>query len=54
MRMSFDELDDVLQEYSARFRCRLDNARLPEAQRVDCLDPATPKAGTANGAGSRP
>ena len=26
-------------EYGARLRCRLDNAKLPEAQWVDCTNP---------------
>ncbi|MGI9308889.1 MAG: DUF3313 family protein [Gammaproteobacteria bacterium] len=44
-RMDFDEFRDIVQEYSARFACRLDNARKAEAQKVDCLDDAVLKAG---------
>jgi hypothetical protein len=36
-RMDFDEFRAVLQQYAARFACRLDNAKLPEAQQVDCM-----------------
>lgn len=38
-RMDMDEFRASLQEYGARLRCRLDNAKLPEAQWVDCLNP---------------
>jgi hypothetical protein len=35
-RYDFDELRLELQFYSARVACRLDNARTPDAQQVDC------------------
>jgi hypothetical protein len=37
-RMDFDEFRAVLQGYGARFSCRLENAKLPEPQQVDCMD----------------
>ena len=43
-RLDMDELRATVQEYSARFACRLDNSRVPEAQRIDCYDPAARKA----------
>ncbi len=38
VRMEFDQLDAMMQEFSSRFRCRLDNARMPAAGKIDCLD----------------
>jgi len=38
-RLEFDELKALVDEYGERARCRLDNARVPAAQQVDCLDP---------------
>jgi len=37
-RMDFDEFRAVLQEYGARFACRLENAKRPESQQIDCMD----------------
>jgi hypothetical protein len=37
-RMDFDEFRAVLQEYGVRFSCRLENTKLPEPQRIDCMD----------------
>ncbi len=37
-RMDFDEFRAILQEYGARFSCRLENAKTPEAQQIDCMD----------------
>ncbi len=37
-RMDFDEFRAVLQEYGARFSCRLENSKLPESQQIDCFD----------------
>lgn len=34
---SWEDLDGVFQLFGKRLRCRLDNSRLPEAERVDCL-----------------
>lgn len=45
MRMDFDELTALVNEYGARMRCSLDNARVAEESRVDCLDPAARAAG---------
>jgi hypothetical protein len=39
LRMDFDELSAQMKEFGGRLRCRLDNSRVPEAQRIDCLDP---------------
>jgi hypothetical protein len=38
VRIDFEQLDSQMKEFGARLRCRLDNSKLPEAQRVDCLD----------------
>lgn len=38
VRMDFDELDAQMKEFGRRLRCRLDNARVPESQQIDCLD----------------
>jgi hypothetical protein len=37
-RMDFDEFRAVLQMYGARFACRLENAKKPESQQIDCMD----------------
>ena len=48
-RMDMDEFRSTIAEYGARLRCRLDNARMPEAQWIDCADPKARQArdGTA-------
>lgn len=38
-RLDMEELRATVDEYGARFACRLDNAKLPAEQRVDCYDP---------------
>ncbi len=38
VRIDFDEFRAIVQEYGARLACSLDNAKMPEAQRIDCLD----------------
>jgi hypothetical protein len=38
-RMDFDEFAATLREYADRLRCRLDNSKLPEAERIDCATP---------------
>ena len=43
-RMDMDEFHGTVQEYSARFRCRFDNSRVPQAERIDCYDPAARQA----------
>jgi hypothetical protein len=48
-RMTFDQFKSHVDEYSARLACRLDNARRPPDQRVNCIDPP---AGNAPGGGS--
>ena len=40
MRLDFDELTAMVDEYGARLRCSLDNSSLPEDKRINCLDPA--------------
>ena len=42
-RMTFDDFKAHVEEYSDRMACRLDNARRPAEQRVDCTDPAVRK-----------
>ena len=37
-RMNMDQFRAKLDEWSGRLRCRLDNAKLPEAQWIDCTD----------------
>ena len=37
-RMDFDEFRAILQEYGARLACRLDNSKMQESQRIDCVD----------------
>lgn len=44
MRMDFDQLSGQMKEFGGRLRCRLDNARVPAAQQIDCLDPAARSA----------
>jgi hypothetical protein len=39
-RMDLDEFRVTLTYYADRLRCRLDNSKLPEAQRIDCTDAA--------------
>jgi hypothetical protein len=39
-RMDFDEFDKDIKSFASRLRCRLDNAHVPAAQQIDCLDPA--------------
>ena len=36
-RMDMDEFNETIATYGARLSCRLDNAKLPEAQWVDCF-----------------
>jgi hypothetical protein len=36
-RIDFKEFQQTLGVYASRFRCRLDNAKLPAAQQQDCL-----------------
>lgn len=45
VRIDFDELTAMVNEYGARLRCNLDNARVLPEQRVDCLDPAARAGG---------
>lgn len=39
-RMEFKEFDADIKSFASRLRCRLDNAHVPAAQQIDCLDPA--------------
>ena len=49
-RMDMAEFRAHINEYASRLRCRLDNARLPKAENIDCTDPKARQAreGTAN------
>ncbi len=38
VRMDFDQLDAQMKDFGSRLRCRLDNARVPASQQIDCLD----------------
>ena len=40
VRIDFDEFREIVFEYGARIRCHFDNGDLPEAQWIDCADPA--------------
>lgn len=40
VRIDFDELAALVNEYGARMRCGLDNARVAPEQQINCLDPA--------------
>ena len=42
-RIDMNEFNETIASYGTRFRCRLDNAKLPEAQWKDSLNPQ-PKA----------
>lgn len=42
-RLDMNALRVVVSEYADRLHCRLDNSRLPEAQWIDCSDPAARK-----------
>ncbi len=37
-RMDFDEFRSIVQEYGARLACRLDNAKQPKPQQIDCVN----------------
>lgn len=43
-RMDMDSFAATIGEYASRLRCRLDNAKLPEAQWIDCTDAAARSA----------
>jgi hypothetical protein len=49
-RMEFKEFDADIKSFASRLRCRLDNAHMPAAQQIDCLDPAARQAREASGA----
>lgn len=38
VRMDFDQLDAQMKDFGSRLRCRLDNARAPAGQQIDCFD----------------
>ena len=42
--IKFDAMVATTNELSERFACRLDNGRVPAAQRIDCVDPVARKA----------
>lgn len=43
-RMDMDKFRATLREYASRLHCRLDNAKLPESQWIDCTDPEARRA----------
>jgi len=43
-RIEFEQVRALVDEYGARARCHVDNARLPENQQVNCLLPAAREA----------
>ncbi len=43
-RMDFGEFRAVVQEYGARLACQLDNSKMQESQRIDCVDDAALEA----------
>jgi hypothetical protein len=43
-KMTFSQFEAVIDTYGERTACRLDNARLPQAQWIDCSDPDAVKA----------
>ena len=49
-RMDMAEFRAHINEYASRLRCRLDNAKLPKAESIDCTDPKARQAreGTAD------
>jgi hypothetical protein len=48
-RIDFDKLNADIKSFASRLRCRLDNAHVPAAQQIDCLDPAARAAREAKG-----
>ena len=42
--MDMKEFQAEIQEYASRLSCQLDNAKLPQAQRIDCTDPKARQA----------
>lgn len=43
-RMDMKEFQTQIHEYASRLSCQLDNAKLPQAQRIDCTDPKARQA----------
>ena len=43
-RMDMEEFRAQINEYASRLSCRLDNAKLPQAQNIDCTDPKARQA----------
>jgi hypothetical protein len=43
-RMDMAAFRTHIHEYASRLRCRLDNAKLPEAESIDCTDPKARQA----------
>lgn len=44
VRIDFDQLDAEMADFGSRLRCRLDNARAPADQQIDCFDAKARKA----------
>lgn len=51
VRLDFDQIDANMTDFVSRLRCRIDNAHVPEAQQIDCLDA---KARAAREAATKP
>ncbi|HME38648.1 MAG TPA: DUF3313 family protein [Steroidobacteraceae bacterium] len=47
-RMDFKDFDADIKSFASRLRCRLDNAHVPAAQQIDCLDPKARQAREAS------
>jgi hypothetical protein len=48
-RIEFDQLNADIKSFASRLRCRLDNAHVPAAQQIDCLDASARAAREAKG-----
>ena len=47
-RLEFKDFNADVEGFASRLRCRLDNAHVPAAQQIDCLDPAARQAREAS------
>jgi hypothetical protein len=52
-RMTFDEFNARVEGASERLACRMDNARRPPDQRINCIDPAAARPAAGEGAPGR-
>lgn len=53
-RIDFDELEDQVESFGSRLRCRLDNARVAAAEQIDCMDQKARQAREAAKAAQKP